>query len=157
LQNGRAASAFPKPSGIGWLAVVCAAAFVPMIGWAAISRVGDPWLSGLSNWPGQFWVAGNLGGFAILGVVVATGIALLGRADRQLYQATSALVMVKVFAVAMLVIALASVGFKASERHWFRQDRMTKFDVAGPGWSAFESKVAAQMRKELREVMGYDR
>lgn len=56
----------------------------------------------------------------------------------------------------MLVSALASIGFKSSERYWFKQDWMTKFDVAGPGWSAFESKVAAQMRKELRETLGYD-
>jgi hypothetical protein len=89
-------------------------------------------------------------------VIEAIGIAMLGRAERHLYRATSALVMVKVFAAAMLVIALASLGFKSSERYWFKQDWMTKFDVAGPGWSAFESKVATQMRKELRETLGYE-
>ena len=90
------------------------------------------------------WVSGSI------------SLAMFGRADRHLYRATSAFVLIKVYAAAMLVIALASIGFKASERYWFKQDWMTKFDVAGPGWSAFESKVAAQMRKELREMLGYD-
>jgi hypothetical protein len=57
--------------------------------------------------------------------------------------------------MAMLVVAFASVGFKASERYWFKQDWMFKFDVDGPGWSAFESKVATQMKKERRETLGY--
>lgn len=153
---------FPGPSLIGWLAVVCAAAFVPMIGWAAVSDTEGPWLVGLKFdlacirlMPWMFWAAAALAGLPMLWVTGSVALAMLGRADRHLYRATSALVMVKVFAVAMLVIALASIGFKSSERYWFKRDWMTKFDVAGPGWSAFESKVAAQMRKELRETLGY--
>ncbi len=147
---------FPKPSLIGWLAVACAATFVPVVGWAAISRAGDSWLSEFSKWPWQFWAATALAGLPMLWVLVSISFAMLGKTDRHLYRATSALVMVKVFAAAMLVIVLASIGFKSSERYWFKQDWMSKFDVAGPGWSAFESKVAAQMRKELRETLGYD-
>lgn len=149
---------FPGPSLIGWLTTLSATAFVPMIGWVAVSQVGDSRLSAdtFSEWPWQAWAAVGLGGIALLGVIVSIGIAMLGRADHHFYQATSALIMVKVFAVAMLVIALASVGFKASERYWFKQDWMTKFDIAGPGWSAFESQVAAQLRKELRQTLGYE-
>jgi hypothetical protein len=147
---------FPNPSPVGWLAVACAAAFVPVVGWAAISKAGDSWLSELSNWPWQFWAATALAGLPTLWVLGSISLAMLGRADRHLYRATSALVLVKVYAVAMLIIALASLGFMASERYWFRQDWMAKFDVSGPGWSAFESKVAAQMRKEVRETLGYD-
>ncbi|MGL4398258.1 MAG: hypothetical protein ACRCXD_00185 [Luteolibacter sp.] len=158
LAKRAGAFSFPKPSRIGWLTGVSAILFVPMMGWAAVSQVGDSWWSvgTLPERPWQFWLAVGLGGVALLGVMVSISIAMLGRADRHFYQASSALVMVKVFAVAMLVIALASVGFKASERYWFKQDWMTKFDVAGPGWSAFESKVATQMRKELRETLGND-
>jgi hypothetical protein len=147
---------FPGSSLIGWLAVACATAFVPMVGWAAISQVGDSWLGAVSQWPWQFWAAAGLAGLATLWVLGSISLAMLGRSERHVYRATSALALVKVYAAAMLVIALASLGFKASERYWFRQDWMTKFDVAGPGWSAFESKVAAQMRKELRETLGYD-
>jgi hypothetical protein len=69
----------------------------------------------------------------------------------------TSLVWVRTHAAALLLIALASIGFKASERYWFKQDWMSKFDVSTPGWSAYESKVAAQIHKELRETLGYDR
>jgi hypothetical protein len=36
---------FPGPSRIGWVTSVSAILFVPMIGWAAISQVGDGWWS----------------------------------------------------------------------------------------------------------------
>jgi len=155
---------FAGPSLIGWLAVACAAAFVPMIGWAAISGTEGPWRVGLEFdlpaaqlMPLQFWVAAALASLSLLWVVGSISFAMLGRPDRHLYRATSALVLVRAYAVGMLVIALASIGFKASERYWFRQDWMSKFDVSGPGWNAYESKVAIQMRKELRETLGYDR
>lgn len=154
---------FPGPSLIGWLAVACAAAFVPMVGWASISWMGGSWIDALaldrddlSNMPWQFFTAIELAAVSLSWVAVLVSLALLGRADRHLYRATSALVLVKTYAAAMLVIALASIGFKASERYWFKQDWMSKFDVSGSGWSAFESKVAIQMRKELRETLGYD-
>ncbi len=155
---------FSKPSLLGWLAGAGAAAFVPMIGWAAISGTEGPWLVGLQLdladaqlMPWMFWAALALSGVAVLWMTALISLALLGRADRHLYRATSALVLVRVYAAAMLVLALASIGFKASERYWFKQDWMSKFDVSGPGWTAYESKVAVQMGKELRETLGYDR
>jgi hypothetical protein len=154
---------FPGPSLMGCLAAVCAAAFVPLVGWAAVSELDRFWLNALQLDPKYtsrillpFWAAAALASLSLLWVTGSVALALLGRSDRHLYRATSALVMVRVFAAAMLLIALASIGFKASERYWFKRDWMSKFDVAGPGWSAFESKVAAQMRKELRETLGYD-
>jgi hypothetical protein len=154
---------FSGPSLIGWLAVACAAAFVPMIGWAAISGMHGSWMDALaldmddiSKMPWQFWTALELVVVTVLWVTALISLAMLGRADRHIYRATSAFLLIKVFAAAMLVIALASIGFKASERYWFKRDWMWKFDVSGPGWNAFESKVAAQMRKELRETLGYD-
>ena len=155
---------FAGASLMGCLAAACAAAFVPMIGWAAISGMDGSWMDALaldpedtSKMPLQFWAAAALAILSLLWVVGAISLALLGRADRHLYRATSALVLVRSYAAALLVIALATIGFKASERDWFKRDWMSKFDVSGPGWNAFESKVAIQMRKELRETLGYDR
>lgn len=147
---------FAKPARSGWLAVTCAAAVVPLLGWAVISRVGDAWLEDFSRWPWQFHAAVGCAGVATLWILGSISLAMLGRADRHLNRATSGLVLVKAYAVAMLITALASSGFKASENYWFARDWMSKFDVAGPGWSAIESKISAQMRKELRETLGYD-
>ena len=150
---------FPGPSWTGWLAVAGAAAFVPVIGWATISNFDGSWMNvdDVTKLPWQFWTALALAGVSVLWVTGLISLAIFGRAGRHLYRAASALVLVRVYAVALLVIALASIGFKASERYWFKRDWMSKFDVSGPGWNAYESKVAAQMRKELRETLGYDR
>lgn len=56
----------------------------------------------------------------------------------------------------MVLLALASVGFKASEQYWFDRDTLSKADASEPGWSHFEYQVAVQMRKELREILGYE-
>ena len=164
LAKRAAGFGFAGPSLIGCLAAACAAAFVPMIGWAAISGVAGSWMDALeldvedvADMPWQFWTALELAVVSVLWVAALVSLAMLGRADRHLYRATSALVLVRTYAAALLVIALGSIGFKASERYWFKRDWMSKFDPSGPGWTAYESKVAIQMRKELRETLGYDR
>lgn len=155
---------FPRPSRTGWLAVVCGAAFVPMIGWAAISNFDGPWMEAMrmtertpSETPWQFWAALPLAGVSVLWAIGLISLAMLGRADRHLYRATSSIVLVRAYAATLFVLALASVGFKATEQYWFKQDWMSKFDASGPGWNAYESKVAIQLRKELRETLEYER
>lgn len=158
---------FPGPSRLGWLALACAAAFVPMVGWAAISDSYEAfWLhwihsigidsKGNPGTPWPFRVAAALLGASVLWLVVSISIALLGRAERQLYRTTSSLVLVRVYASILLVSALATIGFKASQQYWFKQDTLTKFDAATPGWTRYEYEVAVQMRKELREALGYE-
>ena len=159
---------FTGPSWMGWLAVACAAAAVPMAGWAAISgsyevfwlhwvhSIGiDSPINPETSW--AFRLAAALLGTSVLWLVVSISIALLSRAERQLYRATASRVLVRVYLAALLVSALATIGFKASQQYWFTQDTLTKFDVSGPGWTRYESKVAAQMINELRQILGYDR
>jgi hypothetical protein len=159
LRNRAGGFGFPGPTGMGWLVVGCAVAFVPMIGWAAISLVDGEWLKLEDAWklPWQFWAALALAGVSMVWMAGLILVAIFGRAGGHFHRATSSLVLVRTYAVALLVIALGSIGFKASERDWFKQDWMSKFDVSGPGWTAYEFKVAAQMRKELRGTLGYDR
>jgi hypothetical protein len=154
---------FAGSSWLGWLAIASAFAFVPVIGWVAVSQPeAGSWLNWVESYsaigkeaPRLFLLALGLAGVPLLYLLGQISFALLGRADRQLYRAVSASVMVKVLGVSLLLLALAIPIFKAAERHWFRQDRMTKFDLTTPGWSVFESKVAAQAGKELKEILGY--
>ena len=150
---------FARPSWAGWLAVACAAAFVPMIGWAAISHVGGSLqnLESISKWPWQFWASIALAGLSALWITWRASLAMFGRADCHFYRATTSLALITPYAATLLTIATASIGFKVSEHYWFRQDWMSKFDVSNPGWSTYEARVATQMRKELREILGYER
>ena len=66
-------------------------------------------------------------------------------------------ILVKDHAWILIVIALSGLGFKATTQYWFEQDKLLKYDASSPGWTTYEYKVAVQMRKELREVLGYDR
>ena len=38
-----------------------------------------------------------------------------------------------------------------------QQEKSSKFNAPSPGWNTFEYKVAVQMRKELMELLGYNR
>jgi hypothetical protein len=155
---------FRAPSWQGWLAVAISAAFIPMIGWAAITPTDEYWLEALKfnptaaeQMPWMFWAALGLAAMTLLWVIWRISVALLGRADRQMDQAAASFVLVRAYAVILLVLALATFGFKASERYWFQRETLSKFDATTPGWSVYEAKVAVQMRKELREILGYDR
>ncbi|MEO5713371.1 MAG: hypothetical protein ABIT37_07765 [Luteolibacter sp.] len=54
----------------------------------------------------------------------------------------------------MLLLALATIAFKASERSWFQRDHMLRWDSARPGWSGYEADLALQLKKEMRELLG---
>lgn len=161
---------FSRPSLIGWVAVAWAVAFVPWIGWIAISAAHLPvWkllgltLSqriGLSPITMLSQVYRPL--LFVLGVpalwlcgVAARG--LLGGADRHFHRAAAARVLVVSWAAALGVVCLASQGFKAAEHYWFVRDELGRMDPAQPAWSVYEFRVATQMRKEMREILGYDR
>ncbi|HEX7261851.1 MAG TPA: hypothetical protein VF258_08560, partial [Luteolibacter sp.] len=155
---------FREPSWLGWLAVTISAAFLPMIGWAAISQMHAYWPDALmfdpadaSRMSWMFWVAVGMALVSLLWVIWRISVALLGRADRQMERTATSLVLVRAYAVILLVLALATFGFKASERYWFKRETLSKFDPTTPGWSVYEARVAVQMRKELREILGYDR
>lgn len=79
--------------------------------------------------------------------------ALLSVPHRLMYPATTARVLVKIFPVAMLLIALATMAFKASEKSWFQRDRMTRWNPAQPGWTAYEAETAAQLKKEMLDQL----
>ena len=157
---------FPKTSQVGWFAVVCAAAFVPLIGWAVVSDSHNVFpgiamtsmkLKDLfSSTPTLvFIIALGPLGISILWVLFRISVALFCRATHLIWAATSSMVLVQVYATAMVLITLASVGFKASEQYWFDQDKLEKANANEPGWSHFEYQIATQMRKELREILGY--
>jgi hypothetical protein len=156
----------PKASWLGWVMTAIAFAFVPLIGWAAVSRsfgsVWDNWLLGFNLEivapavsPARFWTAAGLALILTAGFIIRMLASLLR--TRSLMPATaSSLVLTPVFAGTLLIAALAIPAFKASGQYWFERDRMIKPDPSMPGWTAYGAKVAAQARKELREALGFE-
>jgi len=155
---------FTRTSWLGWAAVAGAVGFVPWIGWAGISlsypEFWRGWMSEVvvdtpSATGGvlRFWLAIGFLGVPVLWVIYRVSYALVNQSQRLIQQATVARILVKAYGVAMLMLALASIGFKASESYWFAREKLGEIDPAKPGWSAFEYDVAVQMRKELREIL----
>ncbi len=166
LSKRAGAFGVPKATRVGWLAVFCAAAFVPMVGWTVVSRAFDDfsriWLMHLLKFEMEagapalvFFVTLGLLGISALWVIFQISAAIFSLANRSIWRAAASLVLVRVYAAAMLLLALAAVGFKASAQYWFDRDMLGKANASEPSWSHFEYQVAVQMRKELRETLGY--
>lgn len=157
---------FPGTSWLDWLAVAIAAGFVPVIGWAAVSdsltAFSGIWRGGWkwgSTFPPNsvllFGIAVALLGVSVLWLFSRILFALLSGSQRLVHRAAASRVLVYVHAFAMLVLALASLGFKVTEQYWFERDTLNKADANVPGWTRYEYQVAMQMGKELRETLGY--
>jgi hypothetical protein len=46
-----------------------------------------------------------------------------------------------------------SQGFNAAERYWIARDELGRMDPARPAMSVYEYRTAAQLHKEMREVL----
>lgn len=158
---------FGGSSWFDWLAVVSAAAFVPLIGWALLAgsspNFWQTWVEELGVMDERtlpvfpvFWVALGCAGFSLIWLAVAIFQTWLSRADQQFQRAAASSSLVKSCAWMLIVSSLAIPAFHAAEQQAYEQEKLMKLDPEGPGWSVFESRVAAQARQELRAVMGYE-
>ncbi len=164
LSKRAAAFGFPRAPWLGWIALASATVFVPLIGWAGITRSFPGFWQGwferrgidlfeTGAGPQRFWLAVAFWGIPVLWITFAALRALLDGSRKLIFRATAARALVPASAAAMLVMALGTMAFKASERHWFEREELGKLDPAKPGWSAFEYDLASQMRRELRAAM----
>ena len=156
---------FSSPSWASLLSITCALAFVPVIGWAAIS--GPPggfwstWMEELGLDAGKsgalsqrFCLALGLLAVPALWLAVTVFRALMGAAHSSFFRAAQSVILVRALAAAMLLIMLSTLVFKSAEQAWFEKDTLLRTDANTPGWTRYEYLVAVQMRKELREILG---
>lgn len=155
---------FSNPSWLSGFVVATAVAFVPWIGWMGITgSPGGFW----RNWVGElffdmepggppapaFWWTFGLLAVPVLWLAASAWRAVFSRPARLLHRAATSLLLMKAHAVAMLVILLAALGFKAAEQYWFERETLLRTDASTPGWTRYEYLEAVQMRKELREIL----
>lgn len=82
--------------------------------------------------------------------------ALLAKSASLLMSSTIARVLVPAYASAMLIMISLVPVFNAAGQYWFKRDTFMKLDPSSPGMGTYEYKVAVQLQKELREILGYD-
>lgn len=129
----------------GTLALLSAAAFIPVLGWA-VTQASDVALK--LSW-GLFVIPMAW----ILAVIIR---AMTAGGTHLLHLATTSRVLVPAYSAAMVVLLTATPFFMASRQHWFEQDRMNRLDVAYPSLTRFEYELSVAARKELREALGYE-
>lgn len=148
----------------GWLALLCAAAFIPLSGWAVISQSYRPlWKNWLSldiliesppACPWLSWAAIALLAISLIWIFFCVSLALFGSTEKVMRRATSIRILAKPWMAGMILLGLAAVALKASERYWFARDNLGRADPAKPGWTAFEHDISAQLHREMREILG---
>lgn len=167
LAKSGAAVGFSSAPWLGWLAVVCALTFIPFVGWLAVSRstamIWSEWMKKLGlelpatvDGPIKGWITFTCFSVVILWLAISIFRALLSRPQQLVHHATISRILTRSYIAVLLLLALATVGFKASENYWFARENLGKTDPTKAGWSVYEYQVAIQMRKELREILGYD-
>ena len=83
--------------------------------------------------------------------------AIYAKPAQILMSATVARVLVPVYAGGLLLMILLLPVFKAAEQYWFERDKFMQLNPAQLGMTTYEYKVAVQLQKETREILGYDR
>lgn len=101
----------------------------------------------------RFWIALGILGAPLVWLLVSISRALLSQTHGLIRHAVVSQILVKAYVATMLVLALATIGFKTSEGYWFSREKLGKIDPGKPGWTAFEYDVAVEMRQELREIL----
>lgn len=138
---------FGKPRlWVGALALVSAAAFIPVLGWA-VTQNSDVALK-------ASWVLLMIPLTWVLAVVIR---AMTTGMNHLLHLTTASRILVPAYGATMVVLLMATPYFKWSRQHWFEQDPMARLDVAYPSLTRFEYELSVAARKELREALGYDR
>jgi len=130
---------------IGWLMVAFAAAFIPGIGWAALtsSEMGT-YLALAAALPPLIWL------------MFLSVVALAAPSGRLWYLVTVSRPLVTAFAFAALLMLLTAGSSLRSAYKWFAADELIKLDPIHPAMTIREHEAALKMRNDLRQVLGYE-
>ncbi len=128
-----------------WLAILCATAFVPVVGRSVV----------IDSWEAGIYVAAGLFAVPMLWLLAVICGVLFINSPKILQHAVVARSLIPCLATAALLTISAVPFYKASARHWFERDELIRVDPEHPAMSKFEYDCAVQMRKETREILGY--
>lgn len=126
------------------VASLCSAAFIPASGWSAMS--GSPVASAMAQ---------GLIGTAVLSVVAFGLIWACGSPAEMIRNQAAMRTLVPVCAAATILPLASLPFFKAEAYRWSAKDELIKPSRNHMANTDFEHRMAIQMRKEVREILGY--
>lgn len=78
----------------------------------------------------------------------------LGSARSRIIQTATAIAVLPAYAVAAMALCTLMPFYHAGEKHWVPQDKLLLIDPDAPDLGAYEFKIAAQKRREIKEMLG---
>lgn len=146
----RRAAAFQFGS---WLDLLSLPVFVVML---IYSLAAYPVLAKFNlTTPVQIGLAAPLIGW--LGFVFFNGLRIiLGSASSRIIQAATSMAVIPAYALAIIMLCSVLPIYHAAEKFWVPQDKLHLVDPDAPDLGAYEFKVAAQMRKETKAILGIE-
>lgn len=130
-------------SWLGWVVVGCAFVFIPLLGWA-VTRSSE---SGV-------YLAFYVAAIPVLWLLVSAVRGLCSNRKNLLQDGLIARILVPTYAVAAILMMAAVPYFKSAAYHWFEQEQFIKPDLIRSTMTKFDYKLAVQMRKETRQILG---
>ena len=164
---GRLGLAAPASPG-GWLAVLAAAAALPVFGLAQWASLPEPLMErfvqgsslfefdpGEANGAGKSWLwtgVGFLGVSVICGLVAVLRLLFSSRKELPRRLVLSRLVLLA-YLSGTLVFAISMPVYHAIERHWFAKDAIMKFAPEDWGLTPLEARLTALESAQIREAI----
>jgi len=90
-----------------------------------------------------------------IAILVTCCRALFGKPELRITRAAAARSLIPAYALGILLFASLFPIFDASERHWNSHDRLMTLDPKYPGMTPYEYKVGAQLREEVKGMLGF--
>ena len=81
---------------------------------------------------------------------------LFGKPGVRMFKTTTAIAVLPAYAFAVVALCLLMPVYHAAEEHWISKDTLTRINPDSADLGAYEFKVAAQKRREINAMMGYE-
>lgn len=91
-------------------------------------------------------------GNVMLGILLA----VLGKAAGRIPRLATSAALLPAYAAAIIALCLTIPIFISGEKHWIAKDTLFRIDPSAPDLGAYEFKIAAQKRKEIKAILEID-
>jgi hypothetical protein len=81
---------------------------------------------------------------------------LFGKPAVRIFKTTTAIAVLPAYAIAIVALCLLMPIYHSAEKHWIAKDTLTRINPDAADLGHYEFKVAAQMRREINAMMGYE-
>lgn len=87
-------------------------------------------------------------------IVITCMRAIFGKRNLRISRDATARLLIPAYSLAIILLASLYPALLVSERHWIAEDKLMTLDPKFPGMTPYEYKVTAQLRDEIKGMLG---